>query len=262
MAGDWIKMRTNLRTHPKVVRIASALKADRLRVIGGLHAVWCLFDAHSADGCLEGYSADTLDEDIGWPGFSAAMIKVEWLLDDGDSLSTPRFDEHNGQSAKRRAQETERKRNERKVSAKVSASDADKKRTREEKRREDIKPPIPPEGGDQEEGDDEPKRKAAISLKTYLDDCRKTGVKAIPEGHAVFAYAGKVGIPDEFLRLQWLEFRDRYTMPEAKRYKSWATVFHKATKGNWFKLWFVGADGQYALTTVGQQAQRSHQEAA
>ncbi len=44
MAGDWIKMRAGLQTHPKVVRLTSALKADKLRVIGGLHAVWCLFD--------------------------------------------------------------------------------------------------------------------------------------------------------------------------------------------------------------------------
>lgn len=136
MAGDWIKMRTNLRTHPKVVRMASALKADRLRVIGGLHAVWCLFDAHSADGRLDGYTEQTLDEDIAWPGFSAAMVAVDWLENDGDSLATPRFDEHNGQSAKRRAQEAERKRNDRKT----SASDADKKRTREEKRREEENP--------------------------------------------------------------------------------------------------------------------------
>ncbi|MQI04921.1 hypothetical protein EI057_02935 [Escherichia coli] len=32
MAGDWIKMRADLHTHPKVVRMASALKADRLRI--------------------------------------------------------------------------------------------------------------------------------------------------------------------------------------------------------------------------------------
>lgn len=32
MAGDWIKMRADLHTHPKVVRISSALDADRLRV--------------------------------------------------------------------------------------------------------------------------------------------------------------------------------------------------------------------------------------
>lgn len=137
MAGDWIKMRSDLLTHPKVVRISSALKADRLRIAGGLFAVWCLFDTHSIDGQLDGYTPEALDELIGFPGFSAAMAAVGWLECNGDHLATPRFEEHNGQSAKRRAQETERKRDARKT----SAPDADKKRTREEKRREENSVP-------------------------------------------------------------------------------------------------------------------------
>lgn len=135
MAGDWIKMRADLHTHPKVVRMASALKADRLRIVGGLHSAWCLFDVHSVDGFLDGYSADTLDDLIGFPGFSRAMMAVGWLEENGESLVMPSFEAHNGQSAKRRAQDADRKRNVRKA----SASEADKKRTREEKRREDIK---------------------------------------------------------------------------------------------------------------------------
>lgn len=135
MAGDWIKMRADLHTHPKVVRIASALDADRLRVVGALHATWCLFDAHSVDGELDGYTTKTLNDMIGFDGFAQALIAVGWLDESASSLCMPRFSEHNGQSAKRRAQEADRKRNARKV----SAIDADKKRTREEKRREDIK---------------------------------------------------------------------------------------------------------------------------
>jgi hypothetical protein len=133
MAGDWIKMRCDLFTHPKVVRISSALKADKLRTVGGLMSAWSLFDAHSIDGTLEGYTSATLDDHLGWQGFSAAMIAVGWLVDTGESLELPRFDAHNGQSAKRRAQENDRK----KEARKMSADDADKKRTREEKRREE-----------------------------------------------------------------------------------------------------------------------------
>lgn len=140
MAGDWIKMRADLHTHPKVVRMASALKADRLRIVGGLHSAWCLFDVHSVDGYLDGYSPETLDDLIGFPGFARAMMAVGWLEEDGESLVMPRFEAHNGQSAKRRAQDADRKRNVRKM----SAPEADKKRTREEKRREDIKPHINP----------------------------------------------------------------------------------------------------------------------
>lgn len=137
MAGDWIKMGKDLLTHPKVVRMASALRADRLRTVGGLFAVWCLFDTHSADGQLSGYTPDALDELVGFQGIAGAMESVGWLSHDADGVYLPRFEEHNGQSAKRRAQETDRKRTERKA----SASDADKKRTREEKRREELIPP-------------------------------------------------------------------------------------------------------------------------
>ncbi len=165
MSTDWIKMRVDLRTHPKVVRMAAALKADKLRVIGGLFSVWSIFDAHSSDGILEGYTLESIDIELHWKGFAMAMAGIEWLVYDpeqGDGLLAPRFDEHNGQSAKRRAMETERKRQEReaekaaadaaKAATKpghLSASDADKNVTREEKRREEEdqetrKLPLPP----------------------------------------------------------------------------------------------------------------------
>jgi hypothetical protein len=143
MAGDWIKMRVDLPTHPKVVRMASACKADRLRVVGGLLSAWSLFDVHSVGGQLEGYSPEVLDETIGFPGFAHAMIAVGWLEFDGSSLWMPRFEEHNGQSAKKRAQDADRKRNDRNS----SAPEADKKRTREEKRREEEKNPHNPRSG-------------------------------------------------------------------------------------------------------------------
>lgn len=143
MAGDWIKMRIDLQTHPKVFRIVSALKADRLRVIGGLHVAWSIFDTHCDDGVLVGYTAEAMDAVIGWPGFTQAMIDVEWAsINEAGSLVMPRFDEHNGASAKRRANDNERKRSARKSGnvRNVSASDADSLRTREEKRKEDQNP--------------------------------------------------------------------------------------------------------------------------
>lgn len=136
MAGDWIKMRSDLFTHPKVVRISSALKADTLRTVGGLMSVWCLFDAHSVDGKLEGYTTRTLDDHLRWPGFSVQMEIVKWLEVSECYLGLPEFATHNGESAKRRAQDADRKRADRKA----SASEADKTRTRGEKRREELIP--------------------------------------------------------------------------------------------------------------------------
>lgn len=149
MASDWIKMRMALQTHPKIVRILSATSSDKFRVIGGLHAVWCVFDTHSTDGVLNGYTPEALDHVIGWSGFSRAMIDVGWLLLTPESLVMPEFGEHNGESAKRRAENTKQKRVSR-MSAKrpqnvheFIGQNEDKMRTREEKRRIN-KPPISP----------------------------------------------------------------------------------------------------------------------
>lgn len=137
MAGDWIKMRVGLRRHPKVVRMASALKADKLRIVGALHAVWGLFDEHSSDGRLPGYSLEVLDDDLAFPGFGRALVDVEWLLAADDGLEMPRFDAHNGQSAKRRAQDADRKRLERQMSASQADAHPEADVTREEERREE-----------------------------------------------------------------------------------------------------------------------------
>lgn len=148
MAGDWIKMRIELQSHPKIVRILSAMnrtnvqdRTDKFRVIGGLHAVWGVFDLHSENGVLHGYTPDLMDHVIGWNGFSSALVEAEWLSFDGcETLSMPEFAEHNGQSAKRRAEDQKRKRDSRKYCPQsvrnLSAEEPDKKRTREEKRRE------------------------------------------------------------------------------------------------------------------------------
>lgn len=177
MAGDWIKMRIDLQTHPKVFRMVSALQADRLRIIGGLHIAWSIFDTHSSDGVLVGYTVDAMDAVVGWPGFTQAMIDVEWAcVNEGGSLVMPRFDEHNGASAKRRANDSERKRNERKKPVRnLSASDADSLRTREEKRREEKKK-------DQEQGADAPAKSGKfdpltakpvnVSDKAWADWCQ------------------------------------------------------------------------------------------
>jgi hypothetical protein len=245
MAGDWIKMRSDLHSHPKVVRIMSALKADRLRVIGGLHAVWSLFDVHSVDGVLDGYTPETLDDFIGWQGFSRAMAAIGWIEINDESLATPRFDEHNGQSAKRRAQESERKRNERKT----SASDADKKRTREEKRREDSKPPLSPTGG----------KRPTICLKTFLDECTRNNERPVRDFRPLWQYVESVGLDTDMVALAWAEF-GRQMLPggvnASKRQADWRKTFRNYVEKNYLKLWAIDPEGKFFLTTAGKTAQK------
>ena len=110
------------------------------------------FDTHSSDGRLYGYSPETLDHIIGWEGFANAMISVGWLDTDGpEALILPEFDEHNGKSGKRRAEDQKRKREDRKSPQSVrnlSSEITDEKLTREEKRREEVLNPLVPSVAD------------------------------------------------------------------------------------------------------------------
>ncbi len=218
MAGDWIKMRANLRTHPKVFRIASALRADRLRVIGGLYSVWVIFDEHSVDGVLAGYAARGLDDDLGWKGFAAAMMDVDWLSDDGEGLSVPRFDEHNGQSAKRRATESERKRSEREADRMRTncGQDADTKRTREEKRREEKKV----QGQEQSADAPQPGKKRATRLP---DDW------SLPDPWCEWGVTERPDLGVDGIRRASLEFRDHW------RGKGETRADWEATWRNWVR---------------------------
>lgn len=123
-------------------------------------------------------------------------------------------------------------------------------RSQEQEQEQEQETPHTPKGG----------KAAAVGLKSWLEAVKAKGEQPIPEGDAVFVYADEVGIPRDLLRLAWLEFRHRYTQPDAKRYRDWRSVFRKAVRGNWLKLWFVNAEGVYSLTTVGHQAQRAHDE--
>jgi len=113
MSIEWIKMRKGLLGDPRVVRIMSALEADRFRTIGALFSAWCLLDEQTTDGMLHGYTPEAFDEIVGVHGLAAAMHDVGWLdIGDADGVkfvAAPRFLEHNGHTAKRRAQDSVRK---------------------------------------------------------------------------------------------------------------------------------------------------------
>jgi len=141
MAGDWIKMRTNLDTDPAVVRISSGLKTDRFSVVGRLHKIWAWANEHLSDGQDVPIDAEFLDCLVETPGFSAELRSVGWLSGRDGSLSFPHFERHNGASAKARAQDADRKKVAREVSGKCPGANRTKtgpEERREEKRRIDT----------------------------------------------------------------------------------------------------------------------------
>jgi hypothetical protein len=143
MAGDWIKMRCNLDTDPAVFQIAAQLGLDELSVVGRLWKVWAWADQHVSDCHATGVTDVTLDRISTTPGFAAAMRRVGWITGESDSPALPRFDRHNGQSAKTRALATERQA--RKRHADVTP---ESRPERDQRREEKSNTPIVPKGDD------------------------------------------------------------------------------------------------------------------
>lgn len=125
MAGDWLKMRSNLWDDPRVAHVVDLTDSTEGPVIGALYWLWATADQHTEDGFMPGLTLKQIDRKTALPGFGAALCTVGWLLDGPDGVTILRFEEHNGTSAKRRCVEAQRKANGRKA----SASDADNVRT-------------------------------------------------------------------------------------------------------------------------------------
>ena len=99
-----------------------------------------------------------------------------------------------------------------------------------------------------------PGKAKAVTLKTWLAGLGE-GQEAIPADDTIFDWSAKVGLPDEFLGLAWQAFQDKY-LANGKRYADWRAVFRNAVRDNWLKVWYI-RDGQYHLTTVGEQVRRA-----
>ena len=110
MAGDWIKMRIDLHEDPAVIEMAALLGIEEDAVVGKLHRLWGWADKHTTDGMASAINAKWVDRYVGMPGFADAIVKVGWLFFTGGGVVFPKFERHNGQSAKTRAENTIRKR--------------------------------------------------------------------------------------------------------------------------------------------------------
>jgi hypothetical protein len=146
MAGDWIKMRTNLDTNPRVIELAAMLQTSELHVVGLLWKVWSWADNHTLDGNAIRVTDVTLDRFTGVTGFADALRKVGWLTGRDNALSFPRFAEHNGQTAKKRAENAERvaKHRNAKSVTDVTQKVLPEKRREEKRREEGITNPLAP----------------------------------------------------------------------------------------------------------------------
>lgn len=108
MAGEWIKVRTNLWDDPRVSQLCDLTGTAEATVIGGLYWLWSTADEHTETGLLPGMSVAAIDRKTSIKGFGAALVAIGWLLDTPEGVVIERFEEHNGTSAKQRAQTAKR----------------------------------------------------------------------------------------------------------------------------------------------------------
>lgn len=188
MAGEWIKMRTNLWDDPRVSHLCDLVDQPEAMVVGALYWLWSMADEHSEDGLLPGLTLRAIDRKTGVAGIGAALVQIGWLAEVDGGVEVVKFAEHNGASAKRRCQDAQRKATVRNV----SASDADKKRTsagaREEKRREDLKPSHTARDDSQPEGGSPPADPDAPFAMT---------LEWQPDADRLKALAFRAGVPQQ-----------------------------------------------------------------
>jgi hypothetical protein len=100
----------------------------------------------------------------------------------------------------------------------------------------------------EEEKPKPPSKKAAVSIQTFLDNCKREGVERIPKDDSVFDFADNNKIPIDMVRVCWQQFV-RTHRENGKRQADWRKTFRNCVRGNWYKLWFIEADGMVKETS-------------
>ncbi|WP_157664411.1 hypothetical protein [Bordetella genomosp. 9] len=267
-------MRGNLWDDPRIARLVDLTDSSEAQVIGGLYWLWATADQHTADGIMPGLSCRQIDRKTGVQGLGQALVEIGWLADHPEGVRIVNFEDHNGASAKKRAQTAKRVANHRSGNAgetqDSNSSNAPSvtgalAREREEKEKEEPPPTPPSQGGDEpdEPSADKPKRerKERCTLKTFLERCRTAGETAISGYKPLLEYVDGSGLPMEFVQLAWDVFKAEHSpggANERRQQADWRRHFLTYVTKGYYRLWYANAEGQYSLTTVGIQAQKVH----
>ena len=105
---SWIKFEIATSNKPEVLIIADRLKIDPDAVVGKLLRVWAWFDIHTTDGNAPSVTKTLLNRDVGITNFTELMIEVGWMLESNGTITVSKFENHNGETAKARAQNAKR----------------------------------------------------------------------------------------------------------------------------------------------------------
>lgn len=270
MANQWLRLWHDLPNDPKWRTIARVSKQR----IGDVISVYLhvLVDASSNETergrtqsvCVEDVAtALDLDNDQ----VEAILSAMQGRVMDGDQVSDwskrqPAREDGSAERAKawreRKKQQAERERTQ------ANAQERQDKDKEEDK--EEIPPNPPLQGGDKSEQPSATKpkreRKERCTLKTFIDRCRQAGETAISGYEPLRKYVDGVGLPMEFVQLAWDVFKAEHGadgIHERRMQADWRRHFLNYVTKGYYRLWYAdAANGTYALTTQGIQAQRLH----
>lgn len=142
MAGEWIKFECSLPEKPETLAITAAMGwSDPDLTVGKLMRLFRWFDQQTVDGNAARVTPALLDQVIGVTGLTLAVASVGWLTVTDDGVSLSKFDRHNGESAKQRAQTAKRvakHKGNAKANDEGNAAGVTSALPREEKRREEV----------------------------------------------------------------------------------------------------------------------------
>jgi hypothetical protein len=126
MASDWIKWVKGLSRRREVIALARKLSMSCREAACACMEVWEWADSETIDGHVRGVCAADIDLMVGIPGFSDALeaAEVGWVKINAQGITFQKWERHNGESAKRRATESKKKRRQR--ASNVSPKNRDK----------------------------------------------------------------------------------------------------------------------------------------
>jgi hypothetical protein len=105
----WIKVETNTPDKQKIRNIARICGISRADTFLAWFTLWSWFDMETEDGYIQGLKPSDCDDVCGVPGFGAALKEVGWVEFSDDGGYIMRWERHNGESAKKRATDAQRK---------------------------------------------------------------------------------------------------------------------------------------------------------
>jgi len=275
MANQWLRLWHDLPNDPKWRTIARVSKQR----IGDVIAVYLhvLVDA-SSNETERGRTQSVCVEDVATAldmendQVEAILAAMQGRVMEGEQVSgwskrQPAREDGSAERAKawreRKKQQAERERTQ------PNAQERQDKDKEEDK--EEIPPNPPLQGGDESDQPSAAKpkreRKERCTLKTFIDRCRQAGETAISGYEPLRKYVDGVGLPMEFVQLAWDVFKAEHGPEganERRLQSDWRRHFLNYVTKGYYRLWYANAEGQFALTTQGVQAQRlhAHKEAA